>query len=180
MPARQFQRLSPSFQAFWLGLASGLNSFYYSSPRANPLFHVLLWGAPVLEKLAKFGLARGYSVTEIVYAYPFLTRKEWVPRGHRFLVESVLRHGHERKLWNNPQIEAMAQEIHETVCAELNHWKFGPHGSDGLYVHQMGLGEAFANYLRLIHGLRRGNPEKLKRIKEKALQRAKSLASMAP
>lgn len=180
LPARQFHRLPPPFQAFWLGLAAGLDSFYYSSPRANPLFHVLLWGSPVLEKMANFALARGHSVTEIVYAYPFLTREGLFPRGHRFLVESVLRHGHERKLWNNAQIEAMAQEIHETICAELNRWKSSPHGFDGLYVHQMGLGEDFADYLRLIHGVHRGNPEELKRIKEKALLKAKSFAAMEP
>lgn len=179
LPARQFHSLKLPFQAFWLGLAAGLGSFYYASPRANPLFHVLLWGAMVLEKLATFALAQGYSVTEIVYAYPFLTREGLSPRGHRFLMEAVLAHAHEPGLWNNAEIEAMAQKIHETVCAELSRVRVGLHGPDGLYVHRMGLGEAFADYLRLMHGLRQGNPQVIKHIKAKAVQRAESLAGVA-
>lgn len=179
LPARQFHSLKPPFQAFWLGLAAGLGSFYYASPRANPLFHVLLWGAIVLEKLAMFALARGYFVTEIVYAYPFLTREGLSPRGHRFLMESVLAHGHEPNLWNNAEIEAMAQEIHEMVCAELSRAHVGLHGSANSYVHRLGLGDAFADYLRLVHGLHQGNPQVLKSIKEKAVQRAESLAALA-
>lgn len=179
LPAKQFQRLKPLSQAFWLGLAAGLSSFYYASPRANPLFHVLLWGANVLETLAMFAMAQGYSVTEIVYAYPFLTREGLSPRGHRFLVEAVLTQGHGSKLWNNAKIEAMAQKIHDTVCAELGRFHTGPHRVKGFYVHRMGLGEAFADYLRLTHGLRQGHPEVLHRIKGKALQKAEHLAAIA-
>ncbi len=180
LQARHFNSLTPSTQAFWLGLAAGLGSFYYSSPRANPLFHILLWGPIILEKIAQFALTQDLSVTEMIHAYPFLIRKGLSPRGFRFLFESVLTRFREPIFWENQKIEAAVRKIHETLCTELAGLDGTPCGPGSLYVHQVGLGEAFADYLRLVHGFRQGNPETWRIIKKKAVKALEILADFQP
>ncbi|MEJ5348907.1 MAG: hypothetical protein WHS46_09490 [Desulfosoma sp.] len=180
LQAKHFHSLTAPTQTFWLGLAAGLCSFYYSSPRANPLFHVLLWGPIILEKIAQFALTQDLSVTEIIYAYPFLIRKELSPRGFRFLFESVITRFHDPIFWENQKIEAVVRKIHATLCTEF----IGLHGtrydSGSFYVHQLGLGEAFADYLRLVHGFRQIDPETLPIIKKKAVMALKSVWDFQP
>jgi hypothetical protein len=49
--AEIFARLTVPQQDFFLALAAGLDSFHYSSRRANPLMKILPWDRPVLEAI---------------------------------------------------------------------------------------------------------------------------------
>jgi|GEM_PF-1749752 len=88
--ARFFLTLPEEGKIFWLELAAGFQSFFYSSLRANPLFHILLWGKGVLEPLRFNALARDESATELLHRFPFLFRKDWNPRAVRFLFRVVI------------------------------------------------------------------------------------------
>jgi hypothetical protein len=50
--AKVFARLSCPTRSALLGLAKGMDSFTYSSRKANPIFGILMWGAPLLEAVA--------------------------------------------------------------------------------------------------------------------------------
>jgi hypothetical protein len=88
--ARIYEKLPLEGQVFWLELVRGLNPFYYSSQRANPLFHLLPWGAELLERLRKYAVSLDWTVTELLYRCPFLMRRTWKPQAHRLLFKLLL------------------------------------------------------------------------------------------
>jgi hypothetical protein len=90
LAARAFAAVSPEAQSFWLEPGAGLPSFYYSSPRANPLFHILLWGAPILEDLCRDALLLGLTATELLWRQPFLADRLWAPRAYRYPLRLIL------------------------------------------------------------------------------------------
>lgn len=180
LQAKHFEALSPETRSFWLGVTEGLGSFYYSSPRANPLFHLLLWGPLILENLAVWGTRNGLTVTEILHDYPFLTREDFVPRGYRFLVESVVQHVPEPNVWENHRIEAAALDIHERLRGALRGFHDELRRPPLVYVHQSGVGVSFADYLLLVHGLRKGNHYELWRLKEEAGETAQVVLQAGP
>ncbi len=92
-PAREFSLLPPDGQRFWLPLVTGMNAFYFSSPRANPLFHLMLWGPAVLERMRALSEANGWSVTELLWRDVFLTDTAWTPSAHRYLFRLLLETG---------------------------------------------------------------------------------------
>lgn len=92
-PARVFARLPASGQDFWLPLIHGLNTFHYSSRRANPLFHLLLWGHRVLELLRSRALDNHWSVTELLHRHSFLLARSGQPKAHRYLLRLILKSG---------------------------------------------------------------------------------------
>ncbi|MEJ5364421.1 MAG: hypothetical protein WHS86_04920 [Desulfosoma sp.] len=177
MQAKHFERLSPHAQSFWLGLTKGLGSFYYSSRRANPLFHLLLWGPTVLEKMAARGRMQSLSVTELVHRYPFLVHERWNPRGHRFLMERVLQTSREPVVSDNQEIEAAAQSIHEAVCRELVRLGEALFRPPLLYVHRACSSDAFADYLRKIHGIFKANDRALAHIEERTRRWVRRLSA---
>ncbi len=170
LQAKHFERLSPHAQSFWLGITEGLGSFYYSSRRANPLFHLLLWGPAVLEKLAARGRTQSLHVTELVHHYPFLVHERWNPRGHRFLMETIFDECRKALGWDSQRIEEAAQRLHEAVCREIARVGEGLFRPPLVYVHRMGLSAAFADYLRGIHGIFKANSRGLFHIKDRTLR----------
>ncbi len=90
LPAREFSRLPPQGRRFWLTLVAGYNSFYYSSRRANPLFHILEWGARLLEILRLQSLELGWSSTELLARHRFLLAPNLKPRAHRYILAGLL------------------------------------------------------------------------------------------
>lgn len=92
-PAREFGLLPPDGQRFWLPLVREMNAFYFSSPRANPLFHLMRWGAAVLEHMRAISEAKGWSVTDLLWREPFLTDAAWTPGAHRYLFRLLLESG---------------------------------------------------------------------------------------
>lgn len=175
LQAKHFQQLTPEAQDFWLGLAQGLGSFFYSSHRANPLFHVLLWGPTVLENLATLGRTHALSVTELMHRYPFLVHERWTPRGHRFLMEFLFLQADDDVIPDDRKIEETAQRIHEALCRELVRLGAALHRPPLTYVHRSSLSDAVADYLRGIHGITRANPQALSRLLERAYKAAQIL-----
>lgn len=177
LQAQHFQRLSPHAQSFWLGLTEGLGSFYYSSRRANPLFHLLLWGPSVLERLAAQGRMDSLCVTELVHRYPFLVHEKWNPRGHRFLMEMIFQTSCEGVVSDNRRIEETAHSLHEAVGRELTRLGETLLRPPLLYVHQIGLSDAFADYLRGIHGIFRANTQSVFQIADRIWQWVRPLSA---
>jgi hypothetical protein len=142
-------------QVFWLSLVKGLNTFYYSSHRANPLFHVLLWGTSLLERLRRHADLKGWSATELVYACPFLTRGDWKPKAHRYLFgllfdqlggepnwTAIIEDACRRLLRNILRMQAV-EELRDTRSAKemvLTH--HAPQNGDFLDFLRLGLGIA--------------------------------------
>ena len=168
LQARYFSQLRAQTQHFWLDLTAGLNSFFYSSTRANPLFHLLLWGPEILEKLSDWARSEELTVTEILYEYPFLTREVFAPRAYRFLIELVLRRVRGPTFWDNDKIETETLRIHEKLRGEVARMADNLHRFPLVYPHQGELGASFSDYLRLLHGIRRANPEFLRQLRQKA------------
>lgn len=180
LQAKHFQRLTPQAQAFWLGLTEGLGSFFYSSRRANPLFHLLLWGPTVLEKLAALGQTHSLPVTELVHRYPFLAHERWNPRGHRFLMEFLFLGTEDDVILEDRKIEETAQRIHEALCREIFGLSAAMRRPPLAYVHRCGLSDAFADYLRGIHGIFEANTQALSRLLERAHREAQLLGKSRP
>ncbi|MCX7822483.1 MAG: hypothetical protein N2260_03445 [Syntrophobacterales bacterium] len=88
--AREFLKLSKKSQLFWLELARGLSSFYFSSPRANPLLHLLRWGGSLLEVIRDVADRRFWTATEAVWRLEFLLRADLNPRAWKLPVEIAL------------------------------------------------------------------------------------------
>ncbi len=66
-----FSRLNPVRQQFYLALSEGMDSFHYSSRRANPLMKILPWGAPVLEAIFFFEQGRPLARMDFISRYGF-------------------------------------------------------------------------------------------------------------
>lgn len=85
VPARMFSLLTGDTQSFWLQTARGFDPFRFSSPKANPLFHLLRWGPAVLEPLHAEARKKGVSAEETLRLHPFLSDTAWRPLAHRYL-----------------------------------------------------------------------------------------------
>jgi hypothetical protein len=154
LAARVFTRLGDTGQAFWLPLAHGLNSFAYSSPRANPLFHLLQWESEFLERARDQALRRGWTATELLWHHPFFLDRAWKPRGHRYLFrlfEAQAPHFWER---DREWFLAAGRALQE-ACTRLV--ELLPHpleGGEAHYVHQLPLAEDLKDFLRFVVGWR--------------------------
>jgi hypothetical protein len=148
LAARIFARLSPAGQRFWLSLADGLNSFYYSSRRGNPLFHLLLWGPTVLEQLREEAQQVGWSVSELLWQQPFLLEPGWSPRGQRYLLRLMLTTGK----WSLPTTESAlaitCRRLWEAIRSLPEAAKQDCPTATTCFVHQLPLEEDFLDFLR--------------------------------
>jgi len=148
LPARMFRHLSREEKGYWLSLARGLGPFHYSSRRANPLFHLLLWGPPVLGTLGRQGRERGWTATELMGRLPFLLSRRVDPRERRYTLALAM----EAVSWKG---ERGFREV-ESLEASLRRWARenlppllgdGPDGS-AVFVHQLPVSPALADFLR--------------------------------
>mgnify|MGYP005846737989 CR=1 FL=1 len=164
--AREFDLLPARGREFWLPLVRGLNPFYYSSPRANPLFHIMPWGAGLLERLRDFAALRGWSCTEIIHSFPFLVRREWKPRAHRYVfgllvellearddVGEVVEATARRALAQIPGLEA----VRELEASEPD--------VESIWTHQGHEPMDFQDFVRLELGMRKTDTERLQRAR---------------
>ncbi|MBN2231616.1 MAG: hypothetical protein JW781_02190 [Deltaproteobacteria bacterium] len=88
--AEIFARLTTPQQDFFLDLAAGLDSFHYSSRRANPLMKILPWDRPVLEAIYREEGGNPPDREAFSRRYGFL----WRRLDHRldgFLVAEILK-----------------------------------------------------------------------------------------
>jgi hypothetical protein len=166
LPAKAFDALTPEAQTYWLEPAGGLCAFYYSSNKANPLFHILLWGAEILEPLCRQALRYGWNATELLWKVPVLSAREWSPRGHRFLLSMI---------WSTDSLQwAQQAKLLEERCTKLLDriralpaLRHGAAGApDARYVHQLGLDEDYADFLRITLGWHRATGDQATILRE--------------
>jgi hypothetical protein len=166
VPARMFDLLPPAGKSFWLPLAKGLSTFFFSSPKANPLFHLLLWGPEVLEPLRLHAEREKREVTELLWQYTFLRNPAWHPKGCRYLFRLALELiplGGE----NPEELESFCRRLWSVVRVfpELEPPQGGT--SHDPYTHHLPLPSDFLDFLRLAMGRRRIALEEAVAIKEK-------------
>jgi len=90
LQAKIFNELPVEARRFWLEMTQGLSSFYFSSERANPLFHVLLWGESILEAMFEYASGNGLSCTELVWNFPFLADPKISPRKWKYPILKII------------------------------------------------------------------------------------------
>jgi len=151
--AQVFALLPPEGQDFLLPLVRGMNSFYFSSPKANPLFHLLLWGPEVLEPLRVWADSMDWAVTELIYHQPFLLEPVWKPKAHRYLFRLMLPHAGP----SNSDGKALSECCTELLGRILSLQDLGQTGKEagGIYTHLLPLPHDFLDFLRLGLGLGR-------------------------
>lgn len=146
--ARVFAALPPDGRKFWLPLATGLNSFYFSSPRANPLFHLLGWGPKVLETLRKEAAENEWTVTELLDRARFLTSLQWTPKAHSYLFRLTLE---KRTLASSKadQIESWCGQILERARTAPKIPAPASLDSHAIHTHRLPMDADFLDFLRL-------------------------------
>jgi len=183
VPAKMFDLLPPEGKRFWLPLARGLSPFHFSSPRSNPLFHLILWGPEVLEPLRLRAVEMGWSETELLHHHPFLMNPAWTPKAHRYLFRLVLdtvRHAENPEIAGNP--EEAGRDLEKHVSELLRRIAFLPcaqastEGRPGCgFTHQLGLDTDFLDFLRLGLGWRKASPDEALNVRNEAERLALSL-----
>lgn len=153
--ARIFLRLPYEEKLFWLELAAGLNSFFFSSPRANLLFHLLLWHEDVLGIFYAYANRRNWNCTELTWKFPFLIDKTIHPRAWRYIVHLITKNiSKSQTLAEIPWAEFF--EIFNTKIEESRIYfqeSSQKMQKDAHYVHLLGLSSPFEDFLRFFIGL---------------------------
>lgn len=168
-PARVFAQLSRAAQAFWLEPASGLNSFYFSSRRANPLFHILSWGAKVLDQIHLQALSNDWTATELLSRQPFVTARQWKPQAHRWLFGLALERAQREK--SSPHsLQQMCENLLQEALAMARALNAAAGASALVFSHQLPMPEDFKDFIRLGLGWRKVNLERASQI-ERQLRR---------
>lgn len=165
-PSRFFSLLPAEGQFFWLPLVRGMNPFYYSSPRANPLFHILLWGCNVLETMRKLAGRMDWTVTELLFHRPFLISPSWNPRIHSYLFRLVLGVLEETD-GNTERTESLCRKLWPEVLA---HSGFSPSDATRdtlVHTHKLDFDEDYLDLLRLGFGWSKTTRHHAQRVKEK-------------
>lgn len=167
LAAREFACLPPEGKRYWLPLVQGLNAYWFSSPKANPLFHLMLWGGGVLEPLRALAESRGWTATELLWREPFLSDGLWIPRAHGYLF---------RLLLENLDPLGYAEGDLPRRCQSLLRALLGlpevrsrcePQDDAGVpFVHNLGLDTGLQDLLRLGLGWRRCSPHEAGRLHE--------------
>jgi hypothetical protein len=160
-PARVFSTLPLDGRNFWLPLVIGLNSFYYSSPHANILFHLLGWDVGVLEIMRSEAIRNDWTVTELLDRRRFLVSPRWNPKAHRWLFRLSLE--------KNPrglspdQIEQSCERLLQSLAdsKQAPPWKAASpiaassapnsitSSAGTIYTHLLPMDSAFLDFLRL-------------------------------
>jgi len=96
-----FSRLNPIRQRFYLDLADGMDSFHYSSRRANPLMKILPWGVPVLDAIFLLEQGKAPARMEFISRYNFF----WHELNYRldsWMVGEIIKHRGLEKIMAQP------------------------------------------------------------------------------
>ncbi|MBI4775195.1 MAG: hypothetical protein HY788_13655 [Deltaproteobacteria bacterium] len=148
--AVHFEALAGRRQSFWHGLCLDLDSFEYSSPRSNPLFHVLLWGPQLLTFIAEKELPEIARDPLIFERYPFLRLPR--PGARRYLVERI-----ERKFGletiSSPRFVERFEDYRKTLARF--HADPATVPPDAPFTHRLGLDVSFSDFVRLELNYRR-------------------------
>lgn len=163
-PARVFSTLPEYGSKFWLPLAVGLSSFYFSSPRANPLFHILSWGVEVLEIMRSEAVRNHWTVTELLDRRRFLCSTRWNPKGHRYLFRLLLGKKDPEAASGN-RIDERSERIVQLIFASAELHNANLSNSEATFTHRLPMDEDFLDFLRLILGKMTTTPEEAHRIR---------------
>ncbi len=159
--ARIFERLNNYQKAFWLNLAHGMDSFEYSSRKANPLFNILGWGENVLSVLAD--KESGNITCRLLFSrlYPFFL-SNISAKGHAYLLTCIVNEkgvdiikgsGFEKdfRLFSSGLTAAVKERFNK--------------GSGRYYVYKMGADPLFTDFLRIIANIKKTDYPVLEKIK---------------
>jgi len=165
--AQQFLLLPEEAKLFWRDLARGLSSFYFSSPRSNPLFHLLRWGPTVLEYFRCFANERCWTVTELTWRFPFLIDDGLEPRAWRLPVEIAVR---EVAKWGDPEdicwnsfFADVMKRWSELSAGEA--FKVAP-SDDSPYVHSLNVKDSLKDFIRFFLGISKMRLHKVLALEE--------------
>jgi len=147
--AKAFSRLRVREKKFWLHLADGLDSFYYSSRGLNPLFEMMNWGGQLLSLIASNENHRAFRKESFFQSYPFFSTNT-PPRPNAYLIKWLVdREGtHILKSQTfKSKFEMFSGGISEPLCqaAQQNH----PLHPPGFHTHLLDLDGDFLDLLRL-------------------------------
>ncbi len=106
-----FSRLNPIRQRFYLNLAEGMNSFHYSSRRANPLMKILPWGIPVLNAIFLLEQRKPPTRMEFINRYGFFWHELDCRRDSWLVGEIIKRHGLEKIMADPREYLALRRQL---------------------------------------------------------------------
>lgn len=158
-----FSRLDAREKTFWLRLADGLDSFSYSSRKANPLLDLLGWGSCLLGLVPSVEAPRTFTGESFFAAYPFFSTKV-KPRANAYLINHLVR----RENLHILQEECFREEF-ERFSARIEDLltRLRPHqGTAEPYVHRLPVDPDFLNLLRLSAHVPRLSLEGVLRLKD--------------
>jgi hypothetical protein len=149
--AKVFSQLGLRERTFWLQLADGLDSFSYSSKRANPLFKLMGWGPHLLHLLPSKEENRVFTRKSFFESYPFfLTALS--PRANAYLMTRSIRKENLHVL-RTKSFRSKFEAFSRSLSERLRQTAFNE--PDGLYVHLLDLNPELSDFLRLSTGIMR-------------------------
>ena len=163
--ARELTRLPGDLADFVLGLTTGLDSFDYSSPRANPAFCLLEWGPAVVAALRAAEPA-GLNREDYLARHGFLAR-DLVPARDRFALERLLESGSLSDLSRPGFLEAYQKAV--LTFTRRRRLADALPLDNGPFVHQLNLPDSFALFLKTQLGMQRARPSQARDLLEEFL-----------
>lgn len=169
-PARLFEALPQDARASLLSLGQGLDSFAYSSPRANPIFRLLAWGKTIVLAYAS-AEPGGQPPAGLAHSYPGLLTL--TPAAHAFLLELALEEaplawvcGPGPTAW----LAGASRELSGAFQAE-------PQPTHGPLAHQLGLPPSLVRLVKLGLHRQRVSPGQARRLEAAARELVSALVS---
>ncbi len=174
LAAGVFEVLPPEGREFWLPVAAGLSPLYYSSRRANPLFHLLLWGRRVLEAFRLRAGSLGWTVTELLWRVPELLDSSWNPRADRYLLGEVMTASacstrNKCMKWIFVAAEDLRLRAVERFARPSRPFHHAPCGQTPRrrpFVHRLPIEAGLADFLRLRLGWHRASHEEVRVVQD--------------
>lgn len=159
--AKVFLKLSIAERNHWIHLADGLDSFFYSSAKHNPLFRMMGWGDEILRLIALNENGKALDKASFFRAYPFFSTG-LNPKAHVYLL---------KKLFQLKNVDPLKSDSFRKYFE-----KFSAHLSNRLrktvkqapntpLTHFLGLDPYYLDFLRLSVGLSRISLEEALRMK---------------
>ena len=143
--AKIFMHFSPETKIFWLRLSQGLDSFSYSSRALNPLFHILGWGARILNEVAMAEKGRDHTRHSILKAYPFF-ETTLSPRANAYLLRALMNSGR-LDLLGNARFRSRFEELSRRLTRRMS-LKTRSSSTDP-YVYLLPMDPDFLDFMRL-------------------------------
>jgi len=171
--AKVFSGLALEEKKFWLHLATGLDSFSYSSRKLNPLFEMMNWGGHLLRLLASKEEYEVFTKESFFRSYPFFST-HIPPKPNVYLIEWLLNSEGTHILKSHAfksQFEIFSGRISKELCQTAQ--QCNPPQPPGLHTHLLDLDRDFLDLLRLSARITRTTKEDalaLKKLVDRELE----------